>query len=84
MDGQADQFAALPWRGTGDRREYLLVTSRRTGRWIFPKGSPLVGEAPAAAALREAAEEAGVDGGRRRARSAATARSRPPPNGRGC
>ncbi len=27
-----DQYAALLWRGAGERREYLLVTSRRTGR----------------------------------------------------
>ena len=57
-----DQYAALAWRGAGAAREYLLVTSRRTGRWIFPKGSAEEDEAPWQAALREAAEEAGVAG----------------------
>ena len=57
-----DQFAALAWRGAGEAREYLLVTSRRTGRWIFPKGSAERGEAPWEAALREAHEEAGIEG----------------------
>lgn len=58
----ADQYAALPWRLAGGRPEYLLVTSRRTSRWIFPKGSAEGEETPAEAALREAAEEAGVAG----------------------
>lgn len=57
-----DQYAALLWRGAGERREYLLVTSRRTGRWIFPKGSAEGDEAPWEAALREAGEEAGIVG----------------------
>ena len=61
-DRPPDQYAALPWRGSGAAREYLLVTSRRTGRWIFPKGSAEKDEAPWQAALREAAEEAGVAG----------------------
>jgi 8-oxo-dGTP pyrophosphatase MutT (NUDIX family) len=46
-----------------DTREpqVLLVTGRRDPRkWIFPKGHIEKGETPAAAALREAKEEAGV------------------------
>ena len=62
MEQEVDQYAALAWRERAGRREYLLVTSRRTGRWIFPKGNAAKDEDPAAAALREAAEEAGVDG----------------------
>ena len=62
MEHRADQYAALPWRKTAEGVEYLLVTSRRRGRWIFPKGSAKPDEAAAAAALREAAEEAGVEG----------------------
>ena len=42
--------------------EILLVTSRDTGRWIIPKGWPMSGLPPEAAALREAWEEAGVQG----------------------
>ncbi len=42
--------------------EILLVTSRDTGRWVLPKGNVERGEEPRAAALREAAEEAGIWG----------------------
>jgi 8-oxo-dGTP pyrophosphatase MutT (NUDIX family) len=61
------QFAALPYRIEGDL-EVLLVTTRETGRWVIPKGWPMVGKTPRAAAAREALEEAGVIGkpGRRR------------------
>lgn len=40
----------------------LLITSRDTGRWVLPKGNPMVGIAPHRAAAREAEEEAGVRG----------------------
>lgn len=56
------QMAALCHRGDGDRREYLLVTSRDTGRWIIPKGWPIRGLNSCETALREAWEEAGVRG----------------------
>ena len=61
------QFAALPYRFDGVL-EVLLVTTRETGRWVIPKGWPMVGKTPRAAAAREALEEAGVVGkpGRRR------------------
>ena len=57
------QYGALPYRvtKTGDI-EFLLVTSRETGRWIIPKGWPIAGLEPAEAAAREAYEEAGVRG----------------------
>ncbi|WP_307146621.1 NUDIX hydrolase [Rhizobium tibeticum] len=45
----------------GDLR-ILLVGSRRNGRWGVPKGHLDPGETTAAAALREAFEEAGVEG----------------------
>lgn len=54
------QVAALCHRGVGDDREYLLVTSRDTGRWIIPKGWPIRGLKSNEAALQEAWEEAGV------------------------
>lgn len=54
------QVAALCHRGEGDSKEYLLVTSRDTGRWIIPKGWPIRGLKSNEAALREAWEEAGV------------------------
>lgn len=54
------QVAALCHRGEGDNKEYLLVTSRDTGRWIIPKGWPIRGLTSNEAALQEAWEEAGV------------------------
>jgi len=54
------QVAALCHRGEGEAREYLLVTSRDTGRWIIPKGWPIRGLKSNEAALQEAWEEAGV------------------------
>jgi 8-oxo-dGTP pyrophosphatase MutT (NUDIX family) len=56
------QVGALPYRIEAGELVFLLVTSRRTGRWIFPKGSLIPGlDAPGSAA-REAWEEAGVEG----------------------
>lgn len=42
--------------------EFLLVTSRGTGRWIFPKGGRIAGLDDAGSAAQEAYEEAGVHG----------------------
>ncbi len=57
------QTGALPWRITrGKRAEVLLVTGRRSGRWMIPKGWPMPGKSLAEAAEREAYEEAGVEG----------------------
>jgi 8-oxo-dGTP pyrophosphatase MutT (NUDIX family) len=56
------QSAAAVFRGSGDERELLLVTSRDTGRWIVPKGWIEDGEDGAEAALRETWEEAGLIG----------------------
>jgi 8-oxo-dGTP pyrophosphatase MutT (NUDIX family) len=56
------QFGALCWRMHEDRVEILLVTSRRSGRWIIPKGWPQRGQTAARAAATEAWEEAGVTG----------------------
>jgi 8-oxo-dGTP pyrophosphatase MutT (NUDIX family) len=59
------QFGALCFRRTDAKKagiEVLLVSSRDTGRWVIPKGWPVDGETPAAAAALEAWEEAGVRG----------------------
>jgi 8-oxo-dGTP pyrophosphatase MutT (NUDIX family) len=56
------QFAALCYRIKNDKIQFLLVTSRRTGRWIIPKGWPMDSMTPADAAAQEAWEEAGVVG----------------------
>ncbi|MFD1510698.1 NUDIX hydrolase [Lacimonas salitolerans] len=60
--GIRTQYAALCFRIRKDKPQFLLVTSRGTGRWIIPKGWPMKGRSPAKAALREAWEEAGVRG----------------------
>ena len=57
------QYGALPYRFTHDGAlEILLLTTRRSGRWIIPKGWPIKGLRPAKSAAREAFEEAGVRG----------------------
>lgn len=57
------QYGALPFRYRADGLvEVLLVTSRRTGRWIIPKGWPASGMRPSELAAREAMEEGGVTG----------------------
>ncbi|MCT8974405.1 NUDIX hydrolase [Microbaculum marinisediminis] len=63
-DGAAlQQFGVLPWRTRRDgKMRILLITSRRRGRWIIPKGWPIEDQPPVIAASREAFEEAGVIG----------------------
>jgi 8-oxo-dGTP pyrophosphatase MutT (NUDIX family) len=61
-DGARMQYGALCWRGAASGIEVLLITSRDTGRWVIPKGWPIPGLAPEAAAAQEAWEEAGVEG----------------------
>ncbi|MEL6061724.1 MULTISPECIES: NUDIX hydrolase [unclassified Methylobacterium] len=57
------QVAALPFRvGSDGQVEVLLITSRDTGRWIIPKGWPMIGRKAHRAAEREAFEEAGLTG----------------------
>ena len=56
------QYAALPYTIVEGKLVILLVTSRRTGRWIFPKGGAKEGQTPWEAAAMEALEEAGVEG----------------------
>jgi 8-oxo-dGTP pyrophosphatase MutT (NUDIX family) len=62
------QVAALPWRirpangRSRKQREILLVTSRRRGRLILPKGWPMQRRTWPEAAEIEALEEAGVCG----------------------
>ena len=55
------QYAALPWRQSATL-EIMLVSSRETRRWVLPKGWPMKGRKPHAAAAREALEEAGIIG----------------------
>ena len=56
------QFAALCYRKKDGKVQVCLVTSRKSGRWILPKGWPMHGATPAEAAAIEAWEEAGITG----------------------
>jgi 8-oxo-dGTP pyrophosphatase MutT (NUDIX family) len=56
------QVGTLPLRRKKKSVEVLLVTSRDTGRWVIPKGWPSKRMTDAAAAAREARQEAGVTG----------------------
>ncbi|MEE2945063.1 MAG: NUDIX hydrolase [Pseudomonadota bacterium] len=56
------QFASLVYRVKDGELQILLITSRGTGRWIIPKGWPMLGMRPAESAAQEAWEEAGVKG----------------------
>jgi 8-oxo-dGTP pyrophosphatase MutT (NUDIX family) len=57
------QTGALPWRiARGSKPEVMLVTGRRSGRWMIPKGWPMLGKSLADAAAQEAFEEAGISG----------------------
>lgn len=62
------QVAALPLRlNDAGAPEALLVTSRRTRRWVLPKGNLMKDLSDARAAAIEAEEEAGVFGHVRKA-----------------
>lgn len=56
------QVGVIPYAVKDGEVALLLITSRRTGRWIFPKGGVEQGETAEACAAREAWEEAGVEG----------------------
>lgn len=56
------QAGALPYSLVEGRVVFLLITSRRTGRWIFPKGDIEPGMTAWESAANEALEEAGVTG----------------------
>jgi 8-oxo-dGTP pyrophosphatase MutT (NUDIX family) len=60
--GVERQFGAIPYRHVDGEIVFLLITARRTGKWIFPKGGPMEGLTPAESAAEEAYEEAGVRG----------------------
>lgn len=60
--GGAVQSGAIPYAWVDGEPVYLLITSRRTGRWIFPKGRIADDLTPWESAAKEAMEEAGVTG----------------------
>jgi 8-oxo-dGTP pyrophosphatase MutT (NUDIX family) len=57
------ESGAIVVRPDADAPRVLLVTAKRNpAHWLFPKGHIEADEDPAAAALREAREEAGIIG----------------------
>ena len=60
--GVDQQAGALAWTQEGSERRFWIVTSRRTRRWVLPKGSIDAGMSPSEAAAQEAFEEAGLIG----------------------
>ena len=56
------QAGVLAWLPDTDPVQFTIVTSRRTGRWVFPKGGIDDGMTPAETAANEALEEAGLVG----------------------
>ena len=56
------QAGVLAWLPDTDPVEFAIVTSRRTGRWVFPKGGVDDDMTPQEAAAQEALEEAGLEG----------------------
>lgn len=56
------QVGALPYAVVDGRLSILLITSRRSGRWIFPKGAIEPDLSASDSAALEALEEAGVVG----------------------
>lgn len=60
--GEALQAGAIPYVIQDGLVVFLVVTSRGSGRWVFPKGGLLAGLTPSQSAAAEALEEAGVEG----------------------
>lgn len=61
-DAAKRQAGAIPYTVVQGEAVFLLITSRGSGRWIFPKGDPIKGLDPWDAAAQEAMEEAGIEG----------------------
>lgn len=62
-DEVMQQYGVIPWRTKrGGAIRILLITSRRRGRWIVPKGWLIEGRPPFLSAALEVFEEAGVIG----------------------
>jgi phosphohistidine phosphatase len=60
--GPIQQAEAIPFRRREGSLEFCLITSLKRRRWIFPKGIIDPGETGVETALKEAREEAGLDG----------------------
>jgi 8-oxo-dGTP pyrophosphatase MutT (NUDIX family) len=56
------QVGAIPFRRVSGGLEFLIITTRSSGRWICPKGNVEAEHGRAGSAHVEAFEEAGVEG----------------------
>lgn len=56
------QSSVIPYRIKNGNLEVLLITTRKNKKWIFPKGIVDIGLTPEQSAVKEALEEAGVEG----------------------
>ena len=56
------QSAVIPFRSIGEKTEILIITTRKKKKWIFPKGIIELKMTARESALKEALEEAGVEG----------------------
>ncbi|MCC5876080.1 MAG: NUDIX hydrolase [Candidatus Sumerlaeia bacterium] len=56
------QSGVLPYRSHSKGIQVLLITSRSTGAWIVPKGNVEPYLSPRDSAMKEAWEEAGIQG----------------------
>lgn len=59
---EGTQFGAIPYKIIDGKAVFLMITSRRSANWVFPKGSAIKGLSPSETAAQEAYEEAGVRG----------------------
>lgn len=62
QDAEGSQYGVIPYRIVEDQVVFLMITSRRSANWVFPKGSPIKGLTPTGTAAQEAWEEAGIKG----------------------
>ncbi len=57
-----NQSAVIPYRFNDDCYEILLITTIKKKHWIIPKGVIDPGLSPTESAVKEAREEAGIEG----------------------
>ena len=57
-----EQYGVLAYDMEDGEPRFLLITSRRSRRWVIPRGNPIGGLSPALSAAQEAYEEAGITG----------------------
>ncbi len=56
------QSSVIPYRIVGKKIEVLIITTRKRKKWTFPKGIVELNLSARESALKEAIEEAGVNG----------------------